>query len=550
MAARRLTFIDLFCGCGGFTLGLQRAGLKALAAIDWDPEAIKTLKNNLSDVPLILERDLTVFGPADLGALMGSQVVDVVVGGPPCQGFSTARQRDGANHGIERLIADARRNLYENFLRYVEFFQPRIFVLENVPGIRSAAGGQYFTQLQAEARNLGYRVHPQLEDAWQLGVPQRRRRQLVIGVRLDITKYFSFDLECPARAIPEPPLMAAIGDLPKLQAGAGDQELEYEQALRQTHLAKYGKVARNYLFKVIEVQKTRRLTGHIARPHSARDLRDFAKLREGENSSVAMRDRGIAFEFPYDRSSFKDRYTRQDGSGPCSTIVAHLSKDGLMFIHPKQNRSLTPREAARIQGFPDWFVFPEARTHSFRLIGNAVPPLVAESIGLTIRKFLDSFRGSVPSDRSQLAFPLESSTARNKVYAIDIEVLTDLAKMDRAKVISAPDATVVQWWHAALRSFPEVHPLSALDHGTQTFVKSDKAVSVADPDGNFSERFSRSGWPVSLEPLTTVIARRLKSGRISEEDFLLAQRATARKRDNELTVRNQRPRSNNARKCR
>ena len=93
-----------------------------------------------------------------------------------------------------------------------------------------------------------------------------------------------------------------------------------------------------------------------------------------------MRVRGVEFEFPYDKSSFKDRYTRQSRWHPCSTIVAHLSKDGLMFIHPTQNRSLTAREAARIQSFPDWFRFPESRTQAYRLIGNAVPTLVAEAI--------------------------------------------------------------------------------------------------------------------------------------------------------------------------
>src|SRR5271156_5317233 len=95
------------------------------------------------------------------------------------------------------------------------------------------------------------------------------------------------------------------------------------------------------------------------------------------------------FEFPYDRGTFKDRYTRQHRNEPCSTIVAHLSKDGLMFIHPTQNRSLTPREAARIQSFPDWFEFPIARTHQFRLIGNAVPPLVSEAIGIAVKKYLE-----------------------------------------------------------------------------------------------------------------------------------------------------------------
>lgn len=140
---------------------------------------------------------------------------------------------------------------------------------------------------------------------------------------------------------------------------------------------------RRHLYSVMEVHQARKLTAHRARPHNDRDLRDFARLKEGESSARAMR-RGVQFEFPYRKDRFKDRYTRQSRWDACSTIVAHLSKDGLMFIHPTQNRSLTPREAAHIQSFPDWFEFPIARTHQFRVIGNAVPPLVGEAVGIAI----------------------------------------------------------------------------------------------------------------------------------------------------------------------
>ncbi len=402
---RPLTCLDLFCGCGGFSLGMQRAGFKVLAAIDFNEEAIQTFKANFPDV-LALCKDLTRFTQEKLAELIQrySQsplptpghplpvrrgegqgegcvpVVDVIVGGPPCQGFSTARQRDGANHGERRLVPDERRQLYREFLRYIGFFQPKVFVMENVLGIRSAAGGEYFTAVQKEARQLGYRVHGQVEDAWELGVPQKRRRQLFIGVRGDLPGYFLPQLKAAPRAEPRTWLGAAIGDLPILRAGGGEDERDYDLVRRAEHLKQQGNTARNYLHEVLEVSRTPKLTNHVARPHSERDLRDFALLREGENSAVAMRDRGIKFEFPYDKSTFKDRYTRQSRWHPCSTIVAHLSKDGLMFIHPTQNRSLTPREAARIQSFPDWFRFPEARTHAFRLIGNAVPPLVAEAV--------------------------------------------------------------------------------------------------------------------------------------------------------------------------
>jgi DNA (cytosine-5)-methyltransferase 1 len=374
------TFLDLFCGCGGFSLGMERAGFRCLAAIDFNADAVATFRENfphLGDERARCE-DLTLFRPEHLANIIGSEKVDVIAGGPPCQGFSTARQRDGANHGARRLVHDDRRQLYREFLRYVEFFQPRVFVMENVLGIQTASGGEYFTRVQHEARLLGYRVVAQIADAFALGVPQKRRRQLIVGVRADLPGFFPAVIAPAPRAFPGTTLGPAIGDLPRLAAGAGNECFDYDMDRRRGHLTRWGKVARRYLFNVLEVSRAKDLTAHRARPHSDRDLRDFLLLREGENSAQAMR-RGVEFEFPYDKSSFQDRYTRQSRRKPCSTIVAHLSKDGLMFIHPTQNRSLTPREAARIQSFPDWFQFPVARTTQYRLIGNAVPPLVGEA---------------------------------------------------------------------------------------------------------------------------------------------------------------------------
>jgi DNA (cytosine-5)-methyltransferase 1 len=376
--ADSLSFIDLFCGCGGFTLGMERAGFKCLAAIDFNVEAVATLQANLSHIEHVLHRDLTAFGPDELAQLIGVNHVDVIVGGPPCQGFSTARKVGGANHG-ERLNDDPRRHLYLELLKYVDFFKPKVFVMENVLGIKTAAGGEYFTRVQSEARALGYRVHGQVEDAWELGVPQKRRRQLIIGTRADIPGYFSPNLRPSPRALPRTLLGAAIGDLPPLRSGEGEDECDYDFNRMVKHMTNNGAHAQKYLFDVLEIDLAKKLTNHVSRPHSDRDLRDFALIKEGESSAVAMRN-GVKFEFPYDKSSFKDRYTRQSRSAACSTIVAHLSKDGLMFIHPTQNRSLTPREAARIQSFPDWFRFPDARTHSFRMIGNAVPPLISEAV--------------------------------------------------------------------------------------------------------------------------------------------------------------------------
>jgi DNA (cytosine-5)-methyltransferase 1 len=372
---RQPTFIDLFCGCGGFSLGMMRAGFRCLAGVDFNPEAMTVFRKNLLEVGHALNKDLTRFPPSEMAGLMDTKEVDVIVGGPPCQGFSTVRQRDGANNG-PRMVEDPRRHLYKEFLRYVDFFQPKVFVMENVLGIKSAAGGAYFTRVQKEARARGYRVHPQVEKAVDLGVPQKRQRQLIIGTRSDLPDYFAGTLKPVRRAGERPTLGEAIGDLPVLRAGGGEEETEYDLERRKAHIAKYG---RRYLYGTLQVLKTAKLTAHRARPHIDRDLRDFARLREGEHCAEAI-ERGERFEFPYDRETFRDRYTRQHRNEPCSTIVAHLSKDGLMFIHPTQNRSLTAREAARVQSFPDWFEFPVARTHQFRVIGNAVPPLVAEAI--------------------------------------------------------------------------------------------------------------------------------------------------------------------------
>ncbi|MCX5656365.1 MAG: DNA cytosine methyltransferase [Planctomycetota bacterium] len=126
----QLTSLDLFCGCGGFTLGLKQAGLTTLAAIDFAPDAIEVFRANFPEVPVILERDLTVFPPEALAAMIGRDRVDVVVGGPPCQGFSNVRRRDGANHG-QRIVPDERRELYKQFLAYVAFFTVPGFVFRD-----------------------------------------------------------------------------------------------------------------------------------------------------------------------------------------------------------------------------------------------------------------------------------------------------------------------------------------------------------------------------------------------------------------------------------
>lgn len=544
------TFIDLFSGCGGFTLGMLRAGFHCLAAVDFNKEAIQTLRANLQaksptklpPVGFALEADLTQLTPIKLAAVIGQASVDVIVGGPPCQGFSTARQRDGSNHGDKRLKEDPRRHLFRNFLDHVEHFQPKVFVIENVLGLRSAAGGRYFTAVQYEARSLGrarglpgYRVHPQIERGPSLGVPQKRRRQLIVGVRADLAGYFPPELEPAPRALLGTMLGDAILDLPALAAGEGAHRSDYD--LKRRNVQFLGGTRddhrRNFLEKIAEIDLSPAIFNHVARPHNARDLRDFARIPEGSSSAEQMR-RGVEFEFPYDKTSFKDRYTRQHRNQPCSTIVAHLSKDGLMFIHPVQNRSLTPREAARVQTFPDWFVFPEARTHAFRVIGNAVPPLIAEAVGRAICRFLapaptDAAPAAprrVAAPRALTPPPPEPAFAlpANRAEAVRwLAPFTDL-QTDRRALRAMKTDIFLRAWHALLWLFPDLHPDNAVEHGDERHEDAATSPEIASLG---RERYTRSGWPVMLEGFGHEAWRRFEAGEFSDEAFYCveAQRA-------------------------
>jgi len=508
-----LTYLDLFSGCGGFSLGLNWAGLKCLAAIDFNAPAIDTFKANYPHVPHALVKDLTAFRPEDLDKLIAPSRVDLIVGGPPCQGFSKARQVDGANHG-DRLVHDPRRDLYKEFLRYVKYYQPKVFIMENVPGLRSAAGGEFFTRVQVESRELGYRVIPYEVEAWRFGVPQKRVRQLFIGTRRELPlfipdryiKQTHVGIDEPVEAGLQPPvtLGEAIGDLPYIVPGDDRFHRLYEPELRKAHIKKYGK---RYVDKVLLANKPKVLTAHTARPHSQRDLRDFMRLNEGENSKQAIA-RGEEMEFPYDRENFKDRYTRQHRDELCSTIVAHLKKDGLMFIHPVQCRSLSPREAARVQSFPDTFLLPEAPTHSFAQIGNAVPPLVGQAMGLAVKEYVSA---AVDSDKvvpkAVATLPSDRKAAIDQLEAfVESLFLMPLSNLSKADFLSA-------WWAVGFLH-PNLHPDAASDSGKVLSPGPKRGVSfVLEPV------YVRSGWPVELIPIAIEARKRFDEGLLSEDEY-------------------------------
>lgn len=534
-ASRRaaLRYLDLFAGCGGFSLGLKRAGLECVAAVDFDPQAISTFKANFPKVKHVLERDLTKFTPEELSLLIGPGMIDVIVGGPPCQGFSKARMVGGSNHG-SRLIEDPRRSLFKNYLHYVEFFRPSMFVMENVPGIRSAAGGDFFVAIQDEARKLGYRVHAAPVRAWDYGVPQKRERQLIIGTSCNLPT-FSTALHVPPTHGESQPnathrrslqerggrgrprelsslvtLWEAIGDLPALHAGEGQMEAEYDSKRREKHLGNFGS---DYLDEIAQVHRAKKLTWHVARPHSERDLRDFDRLREGESSLQAIA-RGEKMEFPYDRENFKDRYTRQRRNGLCSTIVAHLSKDGLMFVHPTQRRSLTVREAARVQSFPDWFVFPKAQTVAFRVIGNAVPPRLGEAVGRGLKKYL---RTSI-APRALTPMPDSPQQAAKWLSA----VVSTAQTTRQLRVLPLEDLKKAWFSIGFLNSW--LHPDNASDRGHPIVEQTSQPALLAELVPEIAAPiYASSGWPLQLVPVAREIERRFRQGELRLDEYYYSQ---------------------------
>jgi DNA (cytosine-5)-methyltransferase 1 len=226
-----------------------------------------------------------------------------------------------------------------------------------------------------------------------------------------------------------------------------------------------------------------------------------------------MRCRKVKFEFPYDKSTFKDRYTRQSRSEPCSTIVAHLSKDGLMFIHPTQNRSLTPREAARIQSFPDWFRFPTSRTRSFQLIGNAVPPLVGEAVGNAVNSSLERVQSNYTNIKFDLTLLPNDETEA-------VKRLLPLLELELRALRSVRGQVFKRAWYSIAFLYAGLHPDSALDHGKRKAYGSDDDALL----GRLERRlvtpyYKLSGWPVILAPVAKEAWRRYRNGALKNHEF-------------------------------
>lgn len=392
-----MNFIDLFAGCGGLSEGFYKQGYKALLHLEIDPVACKTLATRMRYYGYdeehieraVLCDDITRDGIIDTIDSRINEEVDVIIGGPPCQAFSTV----GRAQSPDSMNSDPRNYLFENYLHILNHIKPKMFIFENVKGILTAKpqGVKIFNIIVREmSKTYNIVSDPKMLvlNSADYGVPQVRERVIIIGIRKDID---CVDVKDVYRGISKtnsdtdgklPNYLTvgdAIMDLPKLLPGEG---VEGEQ---QVDL----KVSNSFLSKVRCINGT--ITSHVARKHNQEDRERYRILSEHKNWQ--LKDLQIIRPdlVHHDPKHFGNRYTVQEIDKPGKTIVAHLYKDGNLFIHPDplQERTFTVREAARIQSFPDDFIFEGSRTDQYKQVGNAVPPLMAEAFAKTLNVFLN-----------------------------------------------------------------------------------------------------------------------------------------------------------------
>jgi DNA (cytosine-5)-methyltransferase 1 len=373
---------DLFCGGGGLSLGLREAGFDVVLAVDHDDEALAT--HRAYHPGLSVNWDL---GDADVvekvARLVRQAGIQLVAGGPPCQPFSRAGRsmmrslvRDG-----RRNHQDRRRDLWESFLGVVELSRPQAVIMENVPDMALDRGMIILRTIIERLERLGYSMEERVLDAPRFGVPQFRQRLILVALAKG--RRFVWPEESDARVTVD----AAIGDLPGVEGGwrpsNGDSFdpvasgwLPYEGPLTD-----FQRKAREGVAPAAE----HRLYDHITRPVRADDAIAFASM--GPETRYSDLDAGLK---RYRDDIFDDKYKRLDPNNVSRTVTAHIAKDGYWYIHPYQDRTLTVREAARLQTFPDWVRFAGPPSAAFRQIGNAVPVVVARRVGEAVLRALST----------------------------------------------------------------------------------------------------------------------------------------------------------------
>lgn len=364
MANGRPTAIDLFCGAGGLSEGFRQAGYRVLVGNDIDPYAAETFSATHPEARFLPGPIEKISVPALLKAAgLKKGELDCLIGGPPCQAFSVY------NH--QRGMHDERSVLFREYLRIVKGLMPRWVVMENVTGITSAGGGKAVSEIVAGLGKLGYNVETKILRAEEYGVPQERRRIFFIGNRIGKPIAFPEPTHGPGLQ-PFVTVWDAIGDLPRLKNGEDPGEpLPYRTAPRSDYQA---------MLRGNSVEALNHAAPRLA-PINLERMKYIPEGGSWRDVPIDLLPEGMKRARRCDHTK---RYGRLRRKGLSSTILTKCDLHWGAYIHPKQDRVLTVREAARMQSFPDWFEFAGPRTEQYVQVGNAVPPLLGRCVAEAI----------------------------------------------------------------------------------------------------------------------------------------------------------------------
>lgn len=375
-----LKIADLFCGPGGLSHSFYNKGHQIAFAIDSDPFSIETFQRNHPDSKSeIICGNIEKIFRDKKSKILSKNKYDLVMGGPPCQGFSTANRQNIKN--------DPRNKLYKYFLKFVEATKPKFVLIENVVGIRKIA-----QIIIKDLDQIGYFSDFKIFQASDFGIPQNRRRTFFFGVSkkhysLDMVDSFFLNLEkIKSRKNPHF-LKDALYGLRPLKPHPKQRDSKNEIKLSGLNIEEISSYRSNGYIKLINYnRKPKFVFNHRARFNNDRDIKIFKTLPQGADSTHPSIQRIM----PYKRRKeiFKDKYFKLSNNKICKTITAHMQNDCNMYIHPTQSRGLTPREAARVQSFSDQFFFVGPPSKCYRQIGNAVPPLLGRYLCESIENIL------------------------------------------------------------------------------------------------------------------------------------------------------------------
>lgn len=360
---RSLNVIDLFCGCGGFSKGFEEAGYNVRFGIDSWKDATVTYQHNFPNA-VVLNEDITNISGKDILRIANLQEneVDVIIGGPPCQGFSVSGKR---------MIDDERNKLYKSYVQIVSDIRPKAFVMENVPGLVRLFKGQVGEQVIEDFSNIGYVVQKQILSADNYGVPQQRKRVFFVGVRKDLAEN-GYEYSYPV------PYMGNGTDIPAWTCKDAISDLDFVPDDKVMGEELQYQIEPQNVYQIAMRQGSRGVLNHSVTLHNERTKEIIAMVPDGGNykdlPEELQRTRKVHIA-----------WTRMDSKKPCFTIDTGHNH----HFHYKENRVPTVRESARIQSFPDSFEFIGIKTSQLKQVGNAVPPLLAKAVGESISKMLE-----------------------------------------------------------------------------------------------------------------------------------------------------------------